>query len=53
MRCLRHYLNVRMYADFDLHTEATLSAAETELGGKFHPALLVHHSYEFYTARKL
>ncbi|EKM77927.1 hypothetical protein AGABI1DRAFT_42300 [Agaricus bisporus var. burnettii JB137-S8] len=42
LRCLRYYLNIRMYTDFNLHTEGTLSIAEAELNQKFHPALLVY-----------
>lgn len=36
LRCLRHYLNVRMYADFDLHTESTLVSTQDELEKKFY-----------------
>jgi hypothetical protein len=53
MCCLRHYLNVRMYADFDLHTEVTLSTAEAELTEKFHPALLVRHNYVYRCKKKM
>jgi hypothetical protein len=53
MCCLQHYLNVRMYAEFDLHTEATLSTAEAELGQKFHPALLVRHDYAYNVKKKV
>lgn len=45
LRCLRHYLNVRIYADFNLHTEATLSIAEAELNAKFCSSVLVRHKY--------
>ncbi|KAF8066566.1 hypothetical protein FPV67DRAFT_1196119 [Lyophyllum atratum] len=31
LRCLRSYLNIRMYADFDLHTQSTISAGHREL----------------------
>ncbi|EKM75860.1 hypothetical protein AGABI1DRAFT_45711 [Agaricus bisporus var. burnettii JB137-S8] len=36
MCCLRKYLNVRLYADFNLHTESTLSATQDELEHGFH-----------------
>lgn len=35
LQCLRSYLNIRMFADFDLHTEETISAGRKELKEKF------------------
>lgn len=44
MCCLRKYLNVRMYAEFNLHTESTLSETQDELENKFYSCLLVYNS---------
>jgi hypothetical protein len=41
LRCLRKYLNARMYSDFNLHTESTLRALTYELEQNFYPLLSV------------
>lgn len=41
LKCLRSYLNVRMYADLDLHTERTIAAGQKELQEVFTPAIQV------------
>jgi len=39
LRCLRSYLNIRMYAEFNLHTETTIAAGIEEFETKFTPRM--------------